>query len=243
MANFRNLLTGKKGGCMGKNIFISLVLIFSLFGNNLLAKDLGEMFSQTSEENSSATKVNKDDMSVAEIDEVIGKVADNVIEILLAEAEKKGGKLPSKKEIYKAKLDIKSFIADNTHILEDARNQEGEIDIEAAAKAIIQTQQEDTNVAVAEVDILNIDTALHLYNLDNGKFPTTEQGLAALIDKPTKPPYPSFWGGPYLTKLNQDPWGNPYIYRYPGKEDDYDLFSRGPDGVESDDDIYKNNDF
>jgi general secretion pathway protein G len=94
---------------------------------------------------------------------------------------------------------------------------------------------EQAKVTRAKVDInLNIATALDLYELDNGFYPTTEQGLSALLTKPTTSPVPSDWRGPYLKRKPIDPWGNPYIYIYPGNHnpDSYDLYSYGKDGVE-----------
>jgi len=77
-------------------------------------------------------------------------------------------------------------------------------------------------------------TALELYETHNGNCPTTEQGLEALIRKPTTPPAPDNWQGPYLKKKKlTDPWGNEYQYTSPGIHNkDYDLKSFGPDGVE-----------
>jgi general secretion pathway protein G len=89
-------------------------------------------------------------------------------------------------------------------------------------------------ISIAKTDILgNIPTALDLYELDNGTYPTTEQGLKALITQPTGHPLPQKWSGPYLKKPPIDPWNNPYQYRFPGSQNtDYDLFSYGPDGQE-----------
>ncbi len=87
----------------------------------------------------------------------------------------------------------------------------------------------------------NISSALDLYEMDNGKFPTTEQGIKALIVKPTSSPEPVNWNGPYLKKKKMpvDPWGREYVYISPGvhNEDSYDLSSLGQDGAESADDI------
>jgi general secretion pathway protein G len=96
---------------------------------------------------------------------------------------------------------------------------------------------EQARRAAAKVDIeTNIAMALDLYELDNGKYPTTEQGLQSLITKPTSSPAPTNWSGPYLKKksLPVDPWSRPYIYVSPGvhNAEDYDLYSYGPDGVE-----------
>ncbi len=101
---------------------------------------------------------------------------------------------------------------------------------------------EQARRSTAEVDITaNLATALDLYEVDNGRYPTTEQKLEALIQKPTTAPEPLNWNGPYLKKkkLPKDPWGQDYVYAAPGTHntDSYDLSSRGPDGVDSDDDI------
>jgi general secretion pathway protein G len=83
-------------------------------------------------------------------------------------------------------------------------------------------------------------TALGIYELDTGIFPTQEQGLQALIVKPATPPVPNNYKGPYLDPpvLRKDPWGRDYVYRLPGQKipNGYDLFSPGPNGVEGDDD-------
>ncbi|NLJ61924.1 MAG: type II secretion system major pseudopilin GspG [Alcaligenaceae bacterium] len=82
----------------------------------------------------------------------------------------------------------------------------------------------------AKQDILAISQALKLYRLDNGRYPTTEQGLDALRTKPTIPPVPHNWQ-PYLDRLPMDPWGNPYHYLNPGVHVEVDVFSFGADGV------------
>ena len=102
-------------------------------------------------------------------------------------------------------------------------------------------RSEQARIAVATADIQgNIATALKLYELDNGTFPTTEQGLQALLEEPSSDPAPLDWRGPYLEKKPVDPWGNTYEYRSPGTHNTngYDLFSVGRDGVAgTDDDI------
>ncbi len=103
-------------------------------------------------------------------------------------------------------------------------------------------QGKKARLSAARVDIeSNLATALDVYELDNGKYPTTEQGLKALIQKPTSAPEPINWNGSYLKKkkIPKDPWKKEYIYVSPGihNPDEYDLSSYGPDGVESDDDI------
>ncbi len=102
-------------------------------------------------------------------------------------------------------------------------------------------RSEQARVAIAKADVTsNIALALDLYELDNGTYPTTEQGLKALISKPSSSPTPVNWNGPYLKKEPKDPWGNLYQYKFPGSHSDigtYDLFSLGLDGTQSSDDI------
>ncbi|MCM8812143.1 MAG: type II secretion system major pseudopilin GspG [Candidatus Omnitrophica bacterium] len=101
-------------------------------------------------------------------------------------------------------------------------------------------RSEQARRTAAEADIKgNLSLALRLYEVDNGRYPTTEQGLKALLEKPAAPPLPTNWKGPYIEQEPVDPWGKPYNYRYPGTHPprDYDLFSYGPDGVQSDDDV------
>ena len=85
----------------------------------------------------------------------------------------------------------------------------------------------------ARVQIEGIETALKLYKLDNGYYPTTEQGLQALVEAPTVGQLPRAWReGGYLEKgkVPKDPWGNEYVYLSPGVHDDYDISAYGPDG-------------
>lgn len=100
-------------------------------------------------------------------------------------------------------------------------------------------RSEKAKMMAAKIDIdSNISTALKLFELDNGNFPTTEQGLAALVEKPALPPAPTNWNGPYLEKLPIDPWGRPYLYRCPGTHGlDYDLYSLGRDDKENENNI------
>jgi general secretion pathway protein G len=94
-------------------------------------------------------------------------------------------------------------------------------------------RSEDARRAKAISDVESLGTALDMYAADNGKYPTTEQGLEALRTQPTTPPLPRAWNGPYLKKpLTPDPWGVPYVYRAPGEHNakTYDLSSPGEDG-------------
>lgn len=88
---------------------------------------------------------------------------------------------------------------------------------------------DDARVTAAKTDIANINQALKLYRLDNQRYPTSEQGLQALVTKPTSGPVPTNWK-PYLEKLPNDPWGNPYQYLNPGIKSAIDIMSFGADG-------------
>jgi general secretion pathway protein G len=105
-------------------------------------------------------------------------------------------------------------------------------------------RSEDARRAKAVSDIESLGTALDLYYADNGRYPTTDQGLDALRNRPNSPPLPRAWNGPYLKKpLTPDPWGAQYAYRSPGEhnKDTYDLVSLGadaqPGGTGNDGDI------
>ena len=92
---------------------------------------------------------------------------------------------------------------------------------------------DEARVTVAKTDLKTISTALRVYRLDNGDYPTTQQGLMALVERPTLPPEPRAWTAEgYLPELPTDPWGNPYVYRSPGEGRPYDLLSYGKDGEE-----------
>ena len=89
----------------------------------------------------------------------------------------------------------------------------------------------ESKVAAAKVDIATIMQALKLYKLDNQRYPTTEQGLQALIEKPTGGPAANGWKvGGYVEKMPKDPWGNQYQYLSPGIKGEIDVFSYGADG-------------
>lgn len=98
---------------------------------------------------------------------------------------------------------------------------------------------DQAKVKVAKTDIdANLATALKLYELDNGMFPTTSQGLSALKSKPSTNPVPQNWNGPYIEKEPMDPWNRSYIYASPGDHrSDYDLSSKGKDEASEKDDI------
>ena len=91
----------------------------------------------------------------------------------------------------------------------------------------------DARVAAAKSDLRAISNALNLYKLDNFNFPSTDQGLEALVTKPSGFPEAKNWNPEgYLPKLPKDPWGNPYQFISPGVHGKYDLYSLGADGVE-----------
>ena len=98
---------------------------------------------------------------------------------------------------------------------------------------------EQAKVKIAKSDIeSNLPTALKLYELDNGSFPTTAQGLSALRTKPSTNPAAQNWNGPYLEREPIDPWGHMYVYASPGEHrPDYDLSSKAKDDSSDKDDI------
>lgn len=93
-------------------------------------------------------------------------------------------------------------------------------------KFFAQIGKSETKTARAQIDAL--DKALDQYRLDVGRYPTTEQGLAALNERPAGE---TKWSGPYLKKaIPMDPWAHAYLYKHPGEHGEYDLFSYGKDG-------------
>lgn len=89
---------------------------------------------------------------------------------------------------------------------------------------------DEGKVTGAKSDINTLVQSLKMYKLDNQRFPTAEQGLQALVTKPTASPAPPNWR-PYLDKLPNDPWGHPYQYANPGVKGEIDVYSLGADGV------------
>ena len=88
---------------------------------------------------------------------------------------------------------------------------------------------DDARVTAAKTDVTNLMQALKLYRLDNQRYPTAEQGLQALLTKPTTSPVPNNWKT-YLDQLPKDPWGQPYVYLNPGIKGEVDVMSYGADG-------------
>jgi len=96
----------------------------------------------------------------------------------------------------------------------------------------VMSRPDEARVVAARQDIASLMQALKLYRLDNRRYPTTEQGLAALVSKPTLAPVPEGWkSGGYIERLPLDPWSKPYQYLNPGLRGEIDVFSFGADGV------------
>ncbi|MFC4863955.1 type II secretion system major pseudopilin GspG [Pseudomonas sp. JS3066] len=97
----------------------------------------------------------------------------------------------------------------------------------------VMNRPDQAKVTVAKGDIKAIGAALDMYKLDNFAYPSTQQGLEALVSRPSGNPPPKNWNKDgYLKKLPIDPWGNPYQYLSPGSKGTYDLYSLGADGKE-----------
>ncbi|MCY0389185.1 type II secretion system major pseudopilin GspG [Robbsia sp. Bb-Pol-6] len=95
----------------------------------------------------------------------------------------------------------------------------------------IMSRPDQARRVAATQDIATVMQALKLYRLDNGRYPTTDQGLRALVEKPGTEPVPNNWkDGGYVERLPSDPWGNPYQYLNPGVHGEVDVFSYGADG-------------
>jgi general secretion pathway protein G len=101
----------------------------------------------------------------------------------------------------------------------------------------IMDRPDEARITKARQDIRALEAALNLYRLDNYTYPTTDQGIEALTQKPVPEP-PRWKEGGYLDRLPQDPWQNPYQYLSPGSRSAIDIYSMGPDGQPgTDDDI------
>ncbi|EIK55049.1 general secretion pathway protein G [Stutzerimonas stutzeri TS44] len=95
----------------------------------------------------------------------------------------------------------------------------------------VMSRPEQAKVTVAKGDIKAVAAALDMYKLDNFAYPSTQQGLEALVSKPTGNPQPKNWNRDgYLKRLPKDPWGNDYQYLSPGTRGQFDLYSFGADG-------------
>jgi len=89
---------------------------------------------------------------------------------------------------------------------------------------------EDARVVKAKNDIQVLESALNMYKLDNFYYPSTQQGLDALVTRPSGDPPARNWRGPYIKQLSKDPWDNQYQYLQPGQHGEFDLYSFGRDG-------------
>ena len=101
-------------------------------------------------------------------------------------------------------------------------------------------RSEQARITAARTDIANLEVALDAFEIDTGRYPTTEEALNALVEKPADL---KGWLRPYIKRgVPKDPWGNPYVYEQPGQhnEDGYDLHSFGPDGKDGGDDDITN---
>lgn len=94
------------------------------------------------------------------------------------------------------------------------------------------SRPDEARIIAAKQDIASLLQALKLYRLDNQRYPSSEQGLQALVARPESSPLPGNWkAGGYIERLPRDPWGNPYQYLYPGVHGEIDVFSLGADGA------------
>jgi general secretion pathway protein G len=89
---------------------------------------------------------------------------------------------------------------------------------------------DDAKITKAQGDLRSFETGLTMYKLDNFRFPSTDQGLRALVEKPADPNVRNWKTGGYLQRLNKDPWGNDYQYASPGAHGEFDVYSLGADG-------------
>lgn len=92
---------------------------------------------------------------------------------------------------------------------------------------------DDARITKAKNDIKALESALELYKLDNYTYPTTDQGLEALVTKPSAEPAPANWkDGGYIKHLSKDPWQRDYLYQSPGEHSEIDIYTLGADGLE-----------
>ena len=174
-------------------------------------------------------------------------LVDEIIEISLEEYEKEFGDDPdyktvSEEEKENGRQEVMNLLRATPDLLEQARDEDGEISAKKLVEILKQQSREETELIIAETNIDMLETSLVFYEIDNGFYPSTSQGLLVLIEEPASDPKPTTWNGPYapyVIERLKDPWENPYHYVYPGihNTDKFDLSSYGPDEVESDDDI------
>jgi general secretion pathway protein G len=96
-------------------------------------------------------------------------------------------------------------------------------------------QVDKARISAAKAEISTIENAMKFYRLDNFVYPSSEQGIEALVTKPNDPNVKNWNPGGYLERMPTDPWGNPYIYRNPGTEGEIDILTLGADGAEGGD--------
>ncbi|MDH3338057.1 MAG: type II secretion system major pseudopilin GspG [Gammaproteobacteria bacterium] len=89
---------------------------------------------------------------------------------------------------------------------------------------------DDAQITKAKAEIANIENAMKFYRLDNFAYPSSEQGIEALVTKPADPNIKNWKPGGYLERLPKDPWGNPYLYLNPGNQGEIDIYTLGRDG-------------
>jgi general secretion pathway protein G len=96
----------------------------------------------------------------------------------------------------------------------------------------IMSQLDRAEINRARQDVRSIETALNVYRIDNYRYPTTDEGLAALVTNPGETVAPNWLKGGYLKSIPEDPWNRPYQYASPGQHSDFDIFTLGADGQE-----------
>jgi general secretion pathway protein G len=96
---------------------------------------------------------------------------------------------------------------------------------------------DDAQIVKAKAEIANIENALKFYRLDNFTYPSSEQGIEALVTKPADPNIKNWKSGGYLPKLPNDPWGNPYLYLNPGNQGEIDIYTLGRDNKPGGEDV------
>jgi general secretion pathway protein G len=101
----------------------------------------------------------------------------------------------------------------------------------------VMDRPDQARITKARQDIRALEAALNLYRLDNYVYPTTDQGLEALVEEPSSPEPPNWKSGGYVDRLPMDPWKQPYQFLSPGSRGTIDIYSLGPDQQPSDDDI------
>ena len=105
------------------------------------------------------------------------------------------------------------------------------------------SRSKEARITAANTDISNLSVVLDAFEVDTGRYPTTSEGLEALVEEPSSLSNQSSWKGPYIQRgVPSDPWGNEYVYEMPGDNNTYgyDLYSYGPDGQEGGDDDIDN---